>query len=161
MRKLNAIVVYYSRTGTTKKVAQAISKSLECDIEEIDDKKNRKGPFGALIAGKDSLAEKETEIVIKSVDVSKYDILIIGSPVWASHITPAVRTYIDQNKSKIKKVAFFTTQAANDSKKFKIFEDMEKLTGIKPMATLVVSNKEIGENKYMKKIEQFKLSLFK
>ncbi|MDY6965570.1 MAG: hypothetical protein SVM80_06305 [Halobacteriota archaeon] len=36
-------LVYYSRTGTTKKVADAISDIINCDIEEIVDTKDRSG----------------------------------------------------------------------------------------------------------------------
>ena len=45
---MKVLVVYYSRTGNTKFVAEAIAQSLEADIEEIKDGKNRMGVFGFL-----------------------------------------------------------------------------------------------------------------
>ena len=43
---MKALVAYYSRGGTTKKVAEKISALLEGDIEEIHDLKKRSGIIG-------------------------------------------------------------------------------------------------------------------
>ena len=52
---MKVLVVYYSRTGNTKFVAEAIAQSLEADIEEIKDKKNRMGVFGFLRCGYEAI----------------------------------------------------------------------------------------------------------
>ncbi|MBE3088681.1 MAG: flavodoxin family protein, partial [Actinobacteria bacterium] len=44
----NILVVYYSRTGTTRKVAEYITKQLGADMEEIIDMKKRSGIWGFL-----------------------------------------------------------------------------------------------------------------
>jgi flavodoxin len=43
---MKTLVVYYSRTGTTRKVAEAIAGILRCDIEEVVDTKKRSGILG-------------------------------------------------------------------------------------------------------------------
>jgi len=48
---MKILVVFYSRSGRTKKIAEAISDILKCDKEEIFDLKNRKGIPGFLSAG--------------------------------------------------------------------------------------------------------------
>ncbi len=47
---MNALVVHYSRTGTTKKVAEKLAFLLKCVSEEIHDTTNRKGKLGWLRA---------------------------------------------------------------------------------------------------------------
>lgn len=42
------LVVYYSRSGTTRKLAQAISQELHCDLEEITETRSRNGLVGYL-----------------------------------------------------------------------------------------------------------------
>jgi len=49
---MKALVVFYSRTGTTKQVAEALAQSLNCDSEELIDTKKRSGPLGFLSAGR-------------------------------------------------------------------------------------------------------------
>ncbi len=49
MKKI--LVAYYSKTGNTKRAAEDIAKSLGADLEEIKDKRNRKGFGRGLRAG--------------------------------------------------------------------------------------------------------------
>ncbi len=61
------------------------------------------------------------------IDVSKYDYLILGSPIWYNTIVPIVKAFIEQFKGKRIKTIYFTTSdlSANYSLKFK--EELEKL----------------------------------
>jgi flavodoxin len=59
---MNTLVVYYSRTGKTRFVAEKVVAELKADIEEIVDLKNRKGRFGFLKAGYDATRGNGTEI---------------------------------------------------------------------------------------------------
>ena len=52
---MRVLVVYYSRTGNTRFVAEAVAQSLEADIEEIKDGKNRMGIFGFLRCGYEAI----------------------------------------------------------------------------------------------------------
>jgi flavodoxin len=51
---MKALIVYYSRTGRTKKIAKEIQLGIKAEIEEIKDSKNRKGILGWLSAGRDA-----------------------------------------------------------------------------------------------------------
>ena len=53
------LVAYYSRTGTTKKVGEAIAKALKADIDEIIDLKKRSGAIGWVVSGKDASQGKD------------------------------------------------------------------------------------------------------
>jgi len=105
----NILVVYYSRTGSTRKVADYITKQLGADMEAIIDMKKRSGVFGFVIGGMDALMRKETEISEIKKDPSKYELVIVGSPLWAGNMPPAIRTYLNKYKADIKSVAFFAT----------------------------------------------------
>ena len=48
---MKKLVVYYSRTGNTKVVAEKIANQLNADISEIIDRKNRKGRLVFLTGG--------------------------------------------------------------------------------------------------------------
>ena len=106
MNYVRILVVYYSRTGNTKFAAEKIAEYLNAETCEIVDKKNRKGRLAFVIGGYSSIRKKLTEIeVTKTID--NYDLIIIGSPVWADGITPAIRTYIKKNDFSSKQVAIF------------------------------------------------------
>lgn len=148
---MKTLVVYYSRTGNTRKVAESISKMLKCDIEEIVDMKNRKGILGFLGAGRDTVFNKLTRINVKK-DPSEYDMVIIGTPIWVGNMTVAIRTYLNLYKGKFKHVAFFCTMGGSGDKR--AFKNMEELIEKKPESTLVLRDREIKRD-YISRIKEF------
>ena len=146
---MKTLVVFYSRTGNTKKVAEEIAKILNADIEEIIDKKDRKGIVGWLKSGRDATFKKSAEIEFVKNPID-YDLVIIGTPIWAFTMTPAIRTYLSENK--FKKVAFFSTSGGSEGKK--IFNEMEKISR-EPVATLSLLTKNWPAELNLVKEENF------
>jgi len=150
---MKCLLVFYTRTGTTKKVATSISENLKCDVEQVFDTKKRDGPLGYLSAGKDATFKLKTKIKETTKNPKDYDLVIIGTPVWAFTLTPAIRTYISKNKNNFKKVAFFCTMGGSGSTR--TFFDMEKLCKIKPESTLELTTNEVNENNYIGNLRRF------
>ncbi len=103
---MNYLVVYYSRTGNNRTIAESIASRLSADVDEIIDRKNRKGKLNWLLAGRDSRAKKLTEIEYKK-NPQEYDTIIIGAPIWAWNPIPPLRTYLQEVDLRGKRVAFF------------------------------------------------------
>lgn len=150
---MTILLVFYSRTGTTKQVANLISENLNCEYEEILDTKNRLGFFGWLKSGKDAMMKKIT--VLKQIEKNpeKYDLVVIGTPIWASNMSTPIRTYIVENKEKFKNIAFFCTEGGSGGKK--CFERMAKLCNKEPVATLEIKTKEIKKETHLEKVKEF------
>jgi flavodoxin len=110
---MKSLVVYYTRTGNAKFVAETIAAELGSDIEEVVDLKKRAGKIGWMMAGKDATQEKQTQIGPTTRVPQDYDLIILGTPIWASKPTPAIRTYIAKNDLSGKKVALFFTMDSN------------------------------------------------
>ena len=140
----NILVVYYSRTGSTRKVAEYITKQLGADMEAIIDMKKRSGVGGFVLGGKDSLMRKETEISEIKKDPSKYELVIVGSPIWAGNMPPAIRTYLNKYKANINSVAFFATSGG--SSQVKIFEEVKSLLDKELISLMRICTKEIKDD---------------
>jgi flavodoxin len=113
---MKSLVVYYTRTGNAKFVAETVAATIGADIEEVVDLKKRSGPLGFINGGKDATQGKETEIGETKRSAKDYDLVILGTPVWASAPTPAIRTYIKRNELADKKVALFFTCGKENQK---------------------------------------------
>ena len=149
---MKGLVIYYSRTGTTKRVANEIAKVLNFDTEEIIDIKNRKGMLGYILAGRDGTFKRKTEITKVKYDPSFYDLVIIGTPIWVS-VSPAIRTYLTNYGNKIKTSAFFCTMGGSGGKK--AFEDMEEILRNKQFTTVEFTTSEVDKNRYQNKFRSF------
>lgn len=85
---MRSLVVYYSRTGNTRFVAENIADFLDADVEEVIDKSDRSGPIGWIKSGFHATLEVDTEIEKLEYSPSNYDLVVLGSPVWNKRITP-------------------------------------------------------------------------
>ena len=150
---MKALVVFYSRTGITKEVAVRISEELDCDIEEIFDVKSRNGIFGYIRSAFESIFKKIPKIKKTEVDPSDYDLVIIGTPVWAENMASPVRSYLFKNSDFLNRIAFFCTMLSRGSKK--TFLEMERLSEFNPLACLALTDKEIKQEKHIKKVKEF------
>jgi flavodoxin len=151
---MKALIVYYSRTGTTEKVAQDLSKHFDyVDSEGIMDLTKRKGTIGFFKSGKDAFLEKTTEINAPIKDPSKYDVVIFGSPTWAGKITPAMRTYMRFHKDKFGNVACYCTMGG--SKPGKTVEHMKQELGKEPIATMSLRTKEVLKDLHLNQLQEF------
>lgn len=150
---MRALVAYYSRNGNTRKVAKEISELLDCDIENIIDTKNRDGFFNWFICGRDAIKKKETIIEKNQHNPSKYDLVILGTPVWAGNMAPALRTYIKKNKTKLKNVAFFCTCGGSSCDN--MFDELCLISNKKPLANLTVKQNEIKQELFLEKVKEF------
>lgn len=120
---MRTLVVYYSRTGKTELIAKEIAKVLSGDIITIEEVKHRKGFFGFVTAGYDAIKEKCSEIKItdfkkqtilanlERTALDNYDLIFVGTPVWAGKPTPAINKFISTVDFRDKKVVAFVTMA--------------------------------------------------
>jgi flavodoxin len=151
---MKAIVIFYSRSGSTKKAAEAIAQALGCDIEELVDTQKRSGLFGLIRSGRQAMKEELTTLQPLKKDITQYDLVIVGGPVWASKMSVPVRTFIAQNKDRMKEVAFFFTSGGKDNAP-KIFPAMEQLCGKRPRAALGLRTVELKKDQHNEKVRAF------
>jgi len=150
---MKILVVYYSRTGHTKKIGDMIADALKGETDEIVIPKSLLGIIGWFLAGKYASRKEVPKIEPPKNDSASYDLVIIGTPIHSWTLSGPVRTYLRENKNKFKKVAFYCTCGGMGMER--AFDEMEKECGQKPVATLVVREKELKKGDYTKKIKKF------
>ena len=105
-----SIVVYYSLEGSTKLIAENVSKELSGDLLELKPVKEEVNPKSFLKffwGGRQVMQKKKPALEPFSADLEKYSLIVIGTPVWAFTYTPAIRSFLSIAKIKDKKLAFF------------------------------------------------------
>ena len=151
------LVVYATRTGTTKAVAEALARELDADLAEIVDGKKRLGPVGVVSAGVDAIFGRRTAIAEVEFDAASYDLVVIGTPVRVTTMCRAVRTYITGQKERLPDVAFFLTTMCFGASS--AFRRMTKLCGREPLATLGLRAGEVKSGAFIDKAKTFAAQL--
>ena len=95
---MKTLITYYSYSGITDKVvkmyADLLKKNGEVTLQRLTPKTEITTFLGQCKAAfSEKRAELEGDV---KFDVKDYDLVIIGSPVWAFAPVPAVNTYLDK-----------------------------------------------------------------
>jgi len=150
---MKALVVYYSRTGTTKRLAEELSRKLGCDIEAIVSKVSYRYFTGWLKAGKHAMKGITDELEPVRSDLGKYDVVIVGTPIWAGTISSPVRTFLARDGCSIRRAAFFITSGGED--RDATFKAMETAYGRPPLARLGLKTREVKKGESVAKADAF------
>ena len=125
------LVVYWSwsETHNTKVVAEMLKEKTGADLAVIEMVTPYPSDFGgAAQAGqRDKAQTKAPAIKDIGVDVSKYDPIYVGTPIWFSSYAPPVRTFLQNYDLKGKTVALFCTHGQGNPATFTYLSDMKAL----------------------------------
>lgn len=147
------LIVYYSRTETTKKLANRLAEKISADVEEIRDTVDRKGSMGYLMAGRDATLRKLTVLEPLSTNISDYEIVIIGTPIWSWNVSVPVRTYLTEHKNEFSEVAFFCTMGGSGD--VRAFTEMAQIIKKEPKTTLALKTVEVVTCVAQDRIDKF------
>ena len=118
---MKKLIVYYSLEGNTEYAANRIKDRTGADLLKLVPKKayHDKGFAKFFWGGKSAVMAEKPELEAYEVNLSEYDQVIFGFPVWASNFTPPVRTIIEENKEALKgkRFAAFACQSGGGAEK--------------------------------------------
>lgn len=149
----SCLVVYYSRTGITQAVASRIAAECGCDIDPIRETRTRRGLPGYLRSGYEALAGKLPPIESPARNPADYQLVILGTPVWAGRVSAPMRSYLHANAARLPRVAAFCTMGGSGGDK--VLDEIAALCGKAPVARLALSDREIGGERDREKIGRF------
>ncbi len=104
---MNILIAYYSKTGSTERVATALKRSLE---KEHRVTLFRVKPQRELKAHEYKKGEKDLPLQQPFVDLRGFDLVFVGTPVWSFCPTPIMVSYLRKlRNAKGKRFALFAT----------------------------------------------------
>jgi flavodoxin len=149
----DTLIVYYSRSGTTRRVAEQLAAFCRCDSEQIQDVRGRSGMFGMLRSLWDALFVRTPTIRALKHKALQYDLVVIGAPVWVGKAAAPARSYITRHRGEFNRVAFFCTMSGSGGDK--ALQEMAGLAEKTPLATLCLTEAEVGANRHVDKAREF------
>lgn len=133
------IVVYFSYTGNTRMIAEKIKDKTYCDILELKPVEPYSDDYDSVVndehnSEKSNYIPKIQEI---DVDLSNYDEIILGTPVWWYRPVPVVRTFLMQNDLSGKTIKPFATNAGWLGRTFSEIKSICKDSNVEEVLNIV------------------------
>ena len=113
-----SVVIYFSATGNTKQVAEYIKDETDSDIFEIIPKQKYTSEdlnYGDnnTRATKEQNDENARPEIENSIDVSNYDVIFLGYPIWWGNVPKIILTFMDNTNLNGKTVIPFCTSGSS------------------------------------------------
>lgn len=150
---MKTLIVYFSRTGYTRKIAEEIARGTGAEVEAIRDVRSRSGIFGYLRSAREAYKKRVVEIRAPTNDPADYDLVILGTPVWASNVSSPMRAYLSHREGALKRAALFCTEGGRGAEK--VLRDLSELCGQQPVASLILKDREIKTGTDAAKVAEF------
>lgn len=108
---IRAIVIFYSLEGSTRLLGHSMAYELGASVLEIkpEEEISPKGFMRYLWGGRQVVMGLTPPLMPFTEDIGSYDLIIIGTPVWAFNFSPPLRTLLAQYPVKGKNVALYCT----------------------------------------------------
>ena len=137
----NLLVVFFSRTGKTRMLAEAIARATEAEVEELRESKSRLGLLGWIRCGYEGTYRRSVQPLPLQHDLRAYDLVFIGSPTWNKALASPVRGFLEANREALTNVALFATCAGQGADA--VIEQMKSLLRRTPLATLSMMARDV------------------
>lgn len=111
------LVIYYSRSGNTELMAMTIAKYYGASVMRLEADDYRLGFRGLLNAVKDA-GTRHAVITPENIDLSTYETIFIGTPIWWYSPAPPVWQFIENNQLAHKSVVLFSTFNSSFKEKY-------------------------------------------
>ena len=126
---MKLLVVYYSLDGNTKAAAERIAGDLGCDVCAVEPEKPipDKGFKKMFVGGRQATFGEKPAIKKPKYDPAGYDIILIGTPIWAGKCSSPMWSFINSCPVRQRIRGLFTLSGGGDN--MKCIKQVEKVTG--------------------------------
>jgi flavodoxin len=135
------LVVYFSRTGVTEKLATQLAAKLGACLEPVKPAVSYAGRTGYMKAVWHSLLRRAPSVDCER-DPADYSVVIIGSPVWAGRLSAPMRSYLTRFRGRMGHLAAYWVSASGQGYSG-VRCEIERLTGQAVLTTASFSEREV------------------
>lgn len=139
------LCVYYSRSGNTEKLMREIASELQCELVKLDDGVDRAGLKGWLTSGMQAMSRRIPPVKPPKTafPLDLYNLVIIGTPVWAGRCSAPVRSFLMQYGDQLRRTAYVITRGS-DVRYEEVFEQMDMYVRSPRISAVTIRPNTVG-----------------
>lgn len=149
---MKTIIAYYSYSGNTRNVAnilkEYLSQKSDVDILELKPTDESSNFF---IQGKRAFKKMRADLGGINLNLAAYDLICLGTPIWAFTTTPAMNACLDKCSGlEGKQIVFFSTSGgAGDKRAFVYTKDILSKKGVKEFKNFFINQSKSKDREYI------------
>ncbi|MFA6072089.1 MAG: flavodoxin [Janthinobacterium sp.] len=150
----SCLIVYYSRTGVTNQAALALARECGADVEVLQPLRPYRNAGGFLRAAWEAEFRIPAPISTVQRRPSDYPFIVLGTPVWAGHMSAPMRTYIMQQRQHFHRVSLFCTMGGRGGRGGEnTLDEMAALCHKAPIARLCLREQEVRTGHHVERLQ--------
>lgn len=147
------LIVSYSNTGTSRRVADFLSSKFQWPRGEISETRSRAGTAGMLRCVMDSLFRRHPVIRYDGPDPRDFETVILIAPIWLYRLAGPMRTFVRDHPVGLKRVAVISVMGGQGATN--AFAEIDQILGRPPILSTSFTARSVDDGSYASDLEVF------
>jgi hypothetical protein len=144
------LVVVYSYTGTSRRVAQRLAAERGWPIAEVFDAKRRSGWLRCIL---DQLLRRRPPIRYDGPDPAAFDTVVLIAPIWVEHLAAPMRSFVTEHASRLRQVAAVSVMGSKGAPN--AVAEIARLIGRRPALHAAFKTREVADGSALDRVGVF------
>ena len=147
------LVVVYSYTGTSRRVAQLLCSQQGWRLEEIAEVRARRGASGRLRCLLDSLFRRRPRISYDGPPPRDFDVVVLVSPIWGLHLAGPMRSFVARRRDHLPEVAVVSVMGGRGAPN--AVAEIGRIVGRAPILSTAFTKREVDNSSFATRLQAF------
>lgn len=147
------LIVCYSNTGTSRRVADLLASKFQWQSGEVSETRSRAGGAGLLRCITDSLFRRHPAIRYEGPAPQAFDIVVLIAPIWLYRLAGPMRTFVHDHAAGLRRVAVISVMGGRGATN--AFAEIDQLLGRPPELSTSFTAHEVDDGSYSSGLEVF------
>lgn len=152
-RNEHVLVIVYSYTGTSRRVAQLLCSQQHWYMAEIVELRPRRGAFGSLRCVLDSVFRRTPAIRYDGPPPQDFDVVVLVSPVWAQRLAGPMRSFIAKKCAQLPDVAVVSVMGGTGAPD--VISEVTRRIGRAPILSTSLAMHEVDDGSFAARLQAF------
>jgi hypothetical protein len=149
----NVLVIVYSYTGTSRRVAELLCSQQSWRMAEISDARPRSGALGSWRCMLDSFFRRQPAVRYDGPPPSDFDAVVLVSPIWMLQLAGPMRSFVARQRDRLPDVAVLSVMGGQGAPN--AAAEIGKLLGRAPILSSSVTMREVDDGSCAGRLQAF------
>lgn len=149
----NILVIVYSYTGTSRKVAELLCSQQGWRLADVTDAHPRSGALGTWRCLLDSFLRRQPAIRYDGPPPGDFDAVVLVSPIWMLRLAGPMRSFVAQQRHRLPDVAVLSVMGGEGAPN--AAAEIGELLGRAPVMTTAVTLREVDDGSCAARLQAF------